>query len=276
MKGFLHAIWITGALLLAGCGTTYTVPTVSTDVQSQANAMFAEERAKPLASPTSDRAAVSRFDRVVRRVKPVAMAFCETQVASGETCDLPIIIDHEMKVVNAYQTKNASGPFIAFSVPLLKTVRNDDELAFVLGHEYAHHIAGHLRKGEQQALAGALVMGTITAAAQAYASSNNPYAYTDTYQQELDRNMELGAALGQKAYGQTYELESDVVATYIARSAGYDPVKGARFFAIPAEAKTTAGVLSVWGTHPPNETRLGTVIEADRAARQGIALSKKQ
>ena len=38
---------------------------------------------------------------------------------------------------------------------------NDHEVAFVLAHEYGHLIGRHIEKSQQQALAGALIVGTL-------------------------------------------------------------------------------------------------------------------
>lgn len=266
-------------LLLSACGTTYSLPEVSATSQAQAKQMFAQERARPVISTSNVNAANQRFQRVVSRVKPVAEAFCakQNQEGSGKVCNLPVLVDLDMTHENAYHTRNPDGqPYIAFSVPMLMQVRNDDELAFVLGHEYAHHIADHIDKQQQQAMAGALIMGMITATGQAYATQANPYRYTGNDHAELRRSMESGAAAGQMAYSQSYELESDVLATHIAAAAGYDPVKGAKFFARPAPARTATGRLSFWGTHPPNATRLATVIETRAQAAAGRGLRKKQ
>ena len=119
-------------------------------------------------------------------------------------------------------------------------------------------------------------MGALTAVGQAYATSADPYRYTGNDAAEMHQNMGLGAAVGQKAYSQTYELESDVIATHITKAAGYDPIKGAKFFARPETAKTQAGNLSFWGTHPPNAQRLATVIEAAKGAEAGAGLVAKK
>ena len=42
------------------------------------------------------------------------------------------------------------------ALALIADARNADELAFVLGHEAAHHIAGHIPRAGQQARVGAL------------------------------------------------------------------------------------------------------------------------
>jgi len=134
--------------------------------------------------------------------------------------------------------------------------RSEDELAFVMGHEFGHHIATHIQKQQQQAMVGAIALGTLTAVAQANNQYSDPYAD----QLAIESSMALGAALGNMAYSQAYELEADVIGTYITRSAGYDPVKGAKFFARPEPVRSTDGKLSFWGTHPPDSKRLATVI----------------
>lgn len=264
---------------LSACGTTYDLPKVSETSQTEARTMFATEQAANRRGNTSPQAAQARFQRVVSRVRPVAASFCESQLAGrkNKVCDMPVIIDQKMPVANAYHTRDGKDkPYVAVTVPMLQQIRSDDELAFILGHEYGHHIADHIEKGRQQAMAGALILGAITATGQAYATNSNPYRYTGNDSAEMQRNMSLGAAAGQSAYSQTYELESDVLATHITRAAGYDPVEGAKFFARPAEAKTSAGNLSFWGTHPPNATRLATVIEAEKTAAAGQGLTRKQ
>lgn len=276
---FFKAGAVFATLGLSACGTSYTVPSISAGSEAAAKTMFAQERAVTQRRTTSSNAATARFDRVVSRVKPVAMAFCQQEAAKSgaKPCDLPVLVDTKMPVANAYQTRDGQNrPFVAFTVPMLMQIENDDELAFILGHEYGHHIADHLKKGEQQALAGAILMGALTATSQAYASQGNPYRYTGGDSAEMQRNMALGAAVGQKAYSQSYELESDVLATYITKQAGYDPVKGAKFFARPAAAKTSNGNLSFWGTHPPDAKRLATVIETANAADAGQGLIRKK
>lgn len=279
LKVFSRAACVLGLMSIVACGTTYTLPKVSENSNTEASRMFAQAQADNKVGGSSQRAAQARFQRVVARVRPVAESFCKSQAAAKpeKVCELPIYVDTEMPVENAYQTRDdQDNPLIAFSVPMLLSINTDDELAFILSHEYGHHIADHIEKGRQQAMAGAILMGALTATSQAYASQANPYRYTGADSAELQRNMEMGASAGQKAYSQTYELESDVIATHITRAAGYDPVEGAKFFARPAPARTTAGNLSFWGTHPPNSVRLATVIEAQKSAEAGQGLVRKQ
>jgi len=267
------------AIGLAGCGTTYELPKVNDEASTMAAAMFTQARATPPGATVTPEAAAARFRRVVARVKPAAVAFCRSEAGDrpAKVCDLPVVIDPSVGEANAYQTRDRQGaPFIGITVPMLLQVGNDDELAFMIAHEFGHHIADHIEKGERQALAGALILGALTATSQAYANQANPGRYTGADQADLQRSIGLGAAVGQRAYSQTYELESDVIAAHIARMSGYDAVNGARFFARPAGARTQAGTLSFWGTHPPNSQRLATVIAATRAADAGQGLNRAE
>ena len=50
-----------------------------------------------------------------------------------------------------------------FLIGLLKAARNTDEVAFVLGHEMAHHIAGHIQQRRGSAGLGGLILGGLIA-----------------------------------------------------------------------------------------------------------------
>ena len=250
---------------LSGCGTNYVLPETEAKHISEATAMFADARAAPRKSQVSDDVAQQRFNRVAARIKPVAESYClrETADRPNFNCDVEIGIDSRMKQRNAYFTyAGQSRPIIMVTESMLRDMQNDHELAFVLGHEYGHLIGRHIQKQQQQALAGALIMGTIAALATANNPNTDPSVITD--------NMELGAAVGSVAYSQEYELESDTLGTLITRTAGYDPIIGARFFA-RAEAPTLSdGRLSFWGTHPPDAKRIATVLATvDQLDQQG-------
>ncbi|NIZ09761.1 M48 family metalloprotease [Pseudooceanicola sp. HF7] len=237
-------------LLLVACGTTYTVPQVSSRNSQAANAIFTEEQRSGSASlnpgqPTQSD--MARFRRVVARVEPVGEAFCRAEIGNSRTCDVTVTIDKDMAQPNAYQTYSGTRPIIAFSRPMLAEVRNDDELAFILGHEMGHHIAAHVDKQGQQALAGALLGGIAVAAL-----GGDP--------NDAMSGAMVGSMVGSHSYSQRYELEADVVGTQITRQAGYNPVTGARFFARP-KPQQSSGQLSFWGTHPPDRQRLATVLE---------------
>lgn len=189
----------------------------------------------------STRAALRNFSSVVARVEPVAERTCR-QSAPNLNCDFRIVIDDRPgQPANAYQTLNRNGrPIIAFTVPLIAEARNRDELAFVMAHEAAHHIRGHIARQQQNATVGALVFGQLAGALGAPNS-------VETAQQ-------IGATVGARSYSKNFELEADALGTRIAAASGYDPLKGAQFFfRIPDPGN------KFLGTHPANADRLRTV-----------------
>lgn len=262
-------------LLLAGtitaCGTTYQLPELGDSHQQEASAMFASAQQATSRSRVSSSSAESRFKRVSPRVSAVGKKYCEALTADKPiNCNVDVGIDREMTERNAYFTYLDDRPVIRISLPLLQDTASDDEVAFVLGHEYGHLIGRHIEKQQQQAVVGALILGTITAAANSYSASYGGY-YDHT---AVNQSFEAGAALGTKAFSQEYELESDTLGARITAAAGYDPVKGAMFFARPEDAKTAGGRLSFWGTHPPDEKRLATVIATNEEIKAKVGLRK--
>lgn len=246
--------------LMSACGTSYTLPKVDEAASTRASAMFAQAKAAPPRKGASASAGMARFARVAARIQPVAERFCTTELASkGVDCKVGLGVDPRMADRNAYFTYDGPGharPTIRFSLPMLQDVDSDDELAFILSHEYGHLIGQHILKQQQQAVAGALILGAVAAYGNAQAASAGQRYDPDT----VSRSVEIGAALGQVAYSQTYELESDMLGTRIAAAAGYDPVKGARYFARDEAERSASGGLSFWGTHPSDARRIAVVL----------------
>lgn len=194
------------------------------------------------ASQVPARSDLRSFARVVATVEPVAEQECRAR-APGLNCDFKIVVDDRPgQEPNAFQTLDKQGrPILAFNLALISSVRNADELAFVMGHEASHHIAGHLAKQQQNANAGAVLLGGL--AALTGASSNAIQTATD-----------LGAAVGARTYSKEFELEADALGTVITKRAGYDPLIGAQFFTQIADPGDR-----FLGTHPPNAQRMETV-----------------
>ncbi|MGR3647552.1 MAG: M48 family metalloprotease [Shimia sp.] len=258
------------AVAMSACGTTYELPTLDETDAHRAKLLFEEGQSEGARRQLSNSAAERRFNRVKAKIAPVGNAMCK-EVAKDKPdmrCDVDVAIDRKMKVRNAYFTYQDNAPIIRVTMPLLKDSASDDEIAFVIGHEYGHLIGKHIEKQQTQALVGALILGTIAAAAGASADYYDPSL--------VDSSMAIGAAVGSMAYSQTYELESDTVGTYITHAAGYDPVEGAKFFARPEDTKSEAGNLSFWGTHPPDEKWVATVLATIEQIEAKVALKKKQ
>ncbi len=187
-------------------------------------------------------AAVRNFRDVVARVEPVAEAICRARTR-GLPCDLRIVVDDRPGVqANAFQTTDSAGrPIVGFTLALLDDARNEDEIAFVMGHEAAHHIAGHMNRQQQSAMTGALVAGVLASMSGADEAA-------------ITQAQNMGATVAARQFSKDFELEADALGAEIAWAAGFDPVRGAEFFARlpdPGDA--------FLGTHPPNAQRIALV-----------------
>ncbi|MDJ1006814.1 MAG: M48 family metallopeptidase [Paracoccaceae bacterium] len=184
----------------------------------------------------------ANFRTVVARMEPVAERECRRRT-SGVNCDFRVVVDDRPnQAPNAFQTLDDNGrPIIGFNTALIADARNQDELAFIFGHEAAHHIEGHIPQSQRSAMGGALAGAVLAGALGLDAGAGQ--TVTD-----------IGATVGARRYSKEFELEADALGTVIAARAGYDPLVGARFFQrIPDPGD------QFLGTHPPNAERIRTV-----------------
>lgn len=223
----IRAAALSAAALLAACVSPPTAPPPPAS-----------------ASPRMDAArAAGNFIAVVAAVEPAAERECRARAARLD-CDFRILVDDRPdQPPNALQTLDAAGrPVIVFTPALIAEAQNRDELAFILGHEAAHHIAGHIPRTRESALAGALVLGTIAALGGAQAD-------------DVRTAQDIGATVGARRFSKEFELEADALGTIIAWRAGYDPARGSEFFArLPDPGNRFLG------THPPNSARRAAVL----------------
>ncbi len=242
----IRAVTLSLILLVAGCAQTGPVRERVT-IPSPANS------AMPLIGPAIDQRNLARnFVSVVSAVEPVAEAQCRAR-NPGVNCDFQIVVDDRRgQPPNAFQTLDDAGrPIIAFTLALIGDVQNPDELAFILSHEAAHHILGHLARQRQNASLGAQVFGNLAG------------TITGGDAAQVRAAQELGAAVGARSYSKDFELEADALGTEIAAAAGYNPLLGAAFFTrIPDPGSRFLG------THPPNADRIAIVRQT--AARLGF------
>lgn len=220
------------AALLSACVEVTPVPTGSTTGPS----------AGPVPNRVTSANAVANFQAAVARVEPAAERLCrERSVAAN--CDFLIRIDPNPSAPpNAFQSLDRNGrPVLTFTRALIADARNQDEIAFVVGHESAHHIEQHIARQRQSAAAGALVGGLIASVAGADGAT-------------VDQISRIGADVGARRYSQDHELEADGLGTIITARAGFDPLRGAAFFTrIPDPGDRFLG------THPPNAARIDVV-----------------
>ena len=229
----MRALVLFAMLVVAGCEVTTVAPPPP------------PQRLGDTGSRPDSRTAAQNFVTVVRRVEPVAEQVCREQTR-GVNCDYLVVVDDRRgSPPNAFQTLDRSGrPVIGFTIALIADARNQDELAFILGHEAAHHIEGHIARGQQAAVTGAIVAGAL-----AELSGADPNAIRSA--------QDFGGQIGVRSFAKNFELEADALGTRIALRAGYDPVRGAEYFTrVPDPGNRFLG------SHPPNADRMATVRRA--------------
>ena len=161
----------------------------------------------------------------------------------GTNCDFRIIVEDDPRApANAAQTYDRAGrPVIIFTVALFDEMRNNDELAFALSHEAAHHIEGHIQQTNQNAQTGAL-LGVLVGSIAGLDS------------QAVAQARDIGGTIGARRYSKGFELEADALGAIIAERAGYDAIRGVQYFARAADPGDR-----FLGTHPPNPDRIAVV-----------------
>lgn len=202
-------------------------------------------KAPPRLSPEQ---AVENFVTVASRMEPVAERECR-RLAPRLNCDFLIKVDPDPRApVNAFQTQLDDGqPLIVFTLAMIADARNIDEIAFVMGHEAAHHIEGHIPETLDQARRGAILFGVLAGMATAGAAP-------DVQQAAIENAAEAGAMIGARRFSKSHELEADALGTRLTVLAGFGAARGAQFFArIPDPGD------AFLGTHPPNAQRLEVV-----------------
>lgn len=233
MRLGVRKLAVAAALLLAGCAGPVALPAPET------GPVPASLRLSPYLPP---RQAAANFVTAIGRVEPVAEKFCRDRT-NGLPCDFRIVIDDRPgQPPNAFQTLDRAGhPVIGLTLPLIAGARNVDEIAFVVGHEAAHHILGHIPQQQDSATAGAILAGVLATLDGADDAA-------------VRAAQDVGAVVGARRYSQAFELQADALGTEIAYRAGFDPVRGAAFFdRLPDPGNRFLG------THPPNAQRRALV-----------------
>ncbi|WP_135466405.1 M48 family metalloprotease [Crenalkalicoccus roseus] len=244
MLGRFRPILFLAGVSLAGCGPQFAFPE-----PGRAELVTAQQQlaaAAPLRE--HDRSVAEQqamLRRVASRVAAAAQPFCEQY--RGQRCAFRVAYDPSPQV-NAYAAGQGD---VAVTAGLLRIVDNDSQLAAVVAHEFAHHVAGHIGRAQARTTLGALAGAVIGSAAG------------------LGDLSALGAGAARLVYSQAEEREADYLAAFIVARAGYDLEEAGGIWARLAasgDRRVQAGLLD---THPAGPERLA----AWQAAMREIAAS---
>jgi predicted Zn-dependent protease len=134
------------------------------------------------------------------------------------------------------------GGFVFITRPLLEFCQWDqDELAFILGHEMAHIVQGHVM---DRLLANSMMRATLGRLTPVGGILGQPI-------------IGLAANLLNQAYSQDDELEADRVALQLAGIAGFDATAAARLFTrLGSLGRDRSPLGGYFSAHPPLEVRI--------------------
>ena len=170
-----------------------------------------------------------------------------------------------------------SDAFNAFTIPggniyvttgLLNTVNNEDELAYVIGHELGHNENGHTKEGAQ-------FMAYVNSWREYVEKEENEWA-------ALLKTAGAYAAIGSiklisNYFNQPDEIECDLTGIYLAYKAGYDPenaVKGLLHLKRADQPKPSdkleRRIIDFFRTHPWSEDRYNCAVDYVAQAKTKI------
>lgn len=182
----------------------------------------------PPAQRTEYRRMLLQLDRVSRRLLQVIPNPPKINVilAAGE------------KSVNAGATTGK----VIVAEGLLRFVKSDDELAMILGHEFAHLTQDHVARGARNNTLlnlGSIIAGAFIPGAEMAAS--------------------MAGRLFLNRYNQDQERESDTVGLRYAYDAGYDPIAAAYVMRRMAEEIPETANAGFFSSHPSSAERFETL-----------------
>ncbi len=140
------------------------------------------------------------------------------------------------------------GGKLAVNRGLLVSLRNEAELAAVLGHEVTHAAARH---GAKQIERGYLLQGALLATAIGVHGSG--------LGNSIMQSAQMAAQLINTKYGRDAERESDFYGTRMMAKAGYDPYAAVtlqEMFLKLSEGRDASWVEGLLASHPPSAERV--------------------
>lgn len=158
-------------------------------------------------------------------------------VTAETRCDFPVLVQQNDSL-NAF----ADGSNIILTTGMMRFVREDKELQFILAHELAHNTEGHLDKKRGNYLIGSIF--DVLAAAYGVNTQGT-----------------FGNA-GAGAFSQDFEREADYVGMYFLERAGIDGRNVANFWRKMVAENAGSIQANYNSSHPSSAERYGNIEQA--------------
>lgn len=174
------------------------------------------------------------------RVRQVGGRIVQAAGLTGRSWDYAVFVSESP---NAFVLPSGK---IGVTTGLLSLVRNDDQLAAVIGHEVGHVVAQHAAERYSQNAAASLGLGVIQGAAGDYARAAGAIGG-------------LGAQLGVLLpFSRTHELEADRLGVDYLQRAGYRPSEAIALWRLMAQQRQ-GGTPEFASTHPSDASRIAAL-----------------
>lgn len=177
----------------------------------------------------------ARLDKVATPIEQASAGLCRDIMAPK--CNSKIVLKADAKGLNAH----ADGTNVVVYPAIIDFAKNDNQLAFVLAHEFAHNILNHQKSLAQNVAAGG-ILGSLIDIAAGTQGVNTSGAFG-----------KLGAKTGQLSYSPEFEHEADYVGLYILARGGFDYAQAPAFWRNMSQANPEA--IYTTTTHPTNPAR---------------------
>jgi len=247
---------VTVLLLCSACsGARTAYPDVSD--KELAAERLKQHRLAALDRIKSKKRSEAKFLKMQGRVNEIGMKIleggidiCAIIAESESLCVYEFEILDDKEELNAY----ADGTAIYITPRMMELAKTDEELALILGHEYAHNMMGHINSMRANSLFGGLLGAAVDAVARAKGVSTG-----SGFQK-----------LGQKAaiinYSPDFEREADYVGLYVTKIAGFDISNAPNFWRKMSE-KNQGSIKQVI-THPTNPERFVALEKAIKEIKE--------
>ena len=123
-----------------------------------------------------------------------------------DECIYTFELTEENRQLNAY----ADGKKIYVTPTMMRFTKSDDELAVVMGHEYAHNLMEHSKSKKSNMVVGN-ILGFAVDMLASYQGVSTGGAFSD-----------IGTNVGALSYTQSFEKEADYVGLYVTALSGYN------------------------------------------------------
>ncbi|MEC8664725.1 MAG: M48 family metallopeptidase [Pseudomonadota bacterium] len=243
-------------IFVTGCtGSAYKLPPVSSQEMSLIQNEIDADTSELKIYKRSDANYKSRIAKISTRLQKNAAPLCE--ISEYAPCHFEVNYNNE-NTINAVAYEHYK---ITVYKGLLQYLKNDDEIAAVIGHEMGHHLAHHNKEQLQNAQAGAAISGVLTAVLIGAANANNPYynAYQQQQDQQTLQNMMVaGAEIGAISYSKEQEREADLLGAYLLKHSGYnlESAQNMMYVLSRLNGDPVAGKAALLDTHPPSAQRV--------------------